>query len=333
VHRFARAMAATGLFLATFAWAGCSGGGTAAAPSPDNPTPANDAFASPQKVTIAGYTGTAMEPFVSRDGKYLFFNDSNAAGNDTNLYWATRTNALLFQFQGQIGGVNSPMLDAVASMDLAGNFYFISNRSYATTASTVYHGTFSNGVVTGIALVPGISLQTPGIVTFDEEVSADGGTLYIAEGDFSGGNGPASSRIIVAHGSATGGFTRDPNSATILQNVNARPTSRRAGRSSSSRAPRPAASQRTSRREPTHRARSASRSRSRRSQAIPKHRRSRRTARHYTTITATTAARRSRSIASRDRIPAHELASGSSRPSCARGRPRSRARRSERPRR
>ncbi len=214
-------MAATGLFLATFAWAGCSGGGTAAAPSPDNPTPANDAFASPQKVTIAGYTGTAMEPFVSRDGKYLFFNDSNAAGNDTNLYWATRTNALLFQFQGQIGGVNSPMLDAVASMDLAGNFYFISNRSYATTASTVYHGTFSNGVVTGIALVPGISLQTPGIVTFDEEVSADGGTLYIAEGDFSGGNGPASSRIIVAHGSATGGFTRDPNSATILQNVNA----------------------------------------------------------------------------------------------------------------
>jgi hypothetical protein len=219
MHVIARAIAATGLFLAGIIGAGCSGGTAGPQPSA-TPSPAGNAFSSPQKVTIAGYTGTAMEPFVSRDGNYLFFNNSNATGNDTNLFWATRTNALTFQFQGEIAGANSTSLDAVASMDLAGNFYFISTRSYATTASTVYHGTFSNGTVGGVSLVPNISLQTPGIVTFDEEVSADGGTLYIAEGNFSGGNGPSSSQIIVAHGSAATGFTRDPNSATLLANVN-----------------------------------------------------------------------------------------------------------------
>jgi Tol biopolymer transport system component len=220
VESFARAIAATGLFLAAFIGAGCSGGATGAAGPSATPVSTNDAFSSPQKVTIAGYTGTAMEPFVSRDGKYLFFNDSNAPGNDTNLFWATRTNALTFQYQGEIAGANSTALDAVASMDLAGNFYFISTRSYATTSSTVYHGTFSNGTLSGVALVPNISLQTPGVVTFDEEVSADGGTLYIAEGNFSGGAGPTSSQIIVAHGSATSGFVRDPNSAALLANVN-----------------------------------------------------------------------------------------------------------------
>lgn len=220
VHSVARAIAISGLFLAAFTSVGCSGAATGAPQPSAAPEPTGNAFSSPQKVTIAGYNGTAMEPFVSRDGRYLFFNDSNATGNDTNLFWATRANALSFAYRGEIAAANSTALDAVASMDLAGNFYFISTRSYATTASTVYHGTFSNGALSGVALVPNISLQTQGIVTFDEEVSADGGTLYIAEGNFSGGDGPTSSQIIVAHGSAATGFTRDPNSATLLANVN-----------------------------------------------------------------------------------------------------------------
>jgi hypothetical protein len=221
VLRIVRAVAPSALSLAAFMAIGCSGGVENAPQPPATPVSAGNAFSSPQKVAIEGYTGTAMEPFVSRDGKYLFFNDSNATGNDTNLFWATRTSARVFQFRGEIAGVNSTLLDAVASMDLAGNFYFISTRSYATTASTVYHGTFSNGTVSGVALVQRISLQTPGIVTFDEEVSADGGTLYVADGNFSGGNGATSSQIIVSEGNAATGFVRDPSSATLLANVNA----------------------------------------------------------------------------------------------------------------
>jgi hypothetical protein len=34
-------------------------------------------FANPQRVTIRGYSDDAMEPFLTRDDKYLFFNNSN----------------------------------------------------------------------------------------------------------------------------------------------------------------------------------------------------------------------------------------------------------------
>ena len=37
----------------------------------------------PVRVTIRGYHGDAMEPFVSPDGKYLFFNSRNDPGTDT----------------------------------------------------------------------------------------------------------------------------------------------------------------------------------------------------------------------------------------------------------
>ncbi|MFQ6087920.1 MAG: hypothetical protein ACE5K0_03340 [Candidatus Methanofastidiosia archaeon] len=32
-------------------------------------------FKNPQKVEIIGYDGDALEPFISRDGQYLFFNN------------------------------------------------------------------------------------------------------------------------------------------------------------------------------------------------------------------------------------------------------------------
>src|ERR1700730_10102518 len=74
--------------------------GRTPAPSP-TPTRAPD-FANPQRVTIAGYSGDAMEPFVTRDGRLLFFNNSNQSA-DTNLFWAVRIDDLAFQFRGEIG--------------------------------------------------------------------------------------------------------------------------------------------------------------------------------------------------------------------------------------
>src|SRR3984957_18130740 len=59
-------------------------------------------FTNPQPVTIEGYSEDAMEPFVSPDGHYLFFNSSNAVV-PTNLYYATAVDdtGLTFQFQGE----------------------------------------------------------------------------------------------------------------------------------------------------------------------------------------------------------------------------------------
>src|ERR1700676_203637 len=42
------------------------------------PAPTPVPFSNPELVTINGYNQDAEEPFISRDGKYLFFDNSNA---------------------------------------------------------------------------------------------------------------------------------------------------------------------------------------------------------------------------------------------------------------
>ena len=49
-----------------------------------NPNPVIE-FGQPVKVEMIGYTGNIMEPFVSRDGTILLFNNLNAAPENTNL--------------------------------------------------------------------------------------------------------------------------------------------------------------------------------------------------------------------------------------------------------
>ena len=79
------------------------------------------------------------------------------------------------------------MTYAVPSMDINNIFYFISDRSYAQTFSTIYSGMFSNGSLSNVALVPGVSKDKLGDVNFDQCISPDGGTLYFVDGVFSGG--------------------------------------------------------------------------------------------------------------------------------------------------
>ena len=177
-------------------------------------------FSNPQPVTISGYNQDAMEPFLTRDGNFLFFNNSNASNVDTNLFWATRVDDLTFQFQGEIGGVNSTSLDAVASMDLSNNFYFVSTRSYDSTLSTIYSGPYSNGSVSTVAIVPGVSPMHRGLIDFDSEISADGNTLYFTEGLFTGGSIPQSSEVMLARRNGSS-FVRDPASRKIFKTINA----------------------------------------------------------------------------------------------------------------
>jgi Tol biopolymer transport system component len=177
-------------------------------------------FTNPQRVTLTGYDGDIMEPFLSRDGRYLFFNNLNEPPTNTNLFYAERVDDLHFRFRGELQGINTPALEAVASLDSAGDFYFVSNRSYDTTASTLYRGHFDHGVVTAIELVPGVSLAKGGIVNFDAEISADGNTLYFVEAQFGFlGPNPKSAKILIAHRNGST-FARDPNGEAIMKNIN-----------------------------------------------------------------------------------------------------------------
>lgn len=176
-------------------------------------------FSQPQRVTIRGYDSDAMEPFLSRDGKYLFFNNLNEAPVNTDLFYAERIDDLTFQFKGPVGGVNTPALEGVASMDRDGNFYFISPRSYDRTASTIYRGRFANGAVTGVELVPGVSLAKPGIVNFDAEISAYGDTLYFVESQFDRHGHPRSAKILFAR-RVGDRFVRADDSERIMKTIN-----------------------------------------------------------------------------------------------------------------
>ena len=177
------------------------------------------AFGNPQRVVIRGYNGDAMEPFITKDGRYLLFNNKNDPRIDTNLHFAQRVDDLTFDYRGEMKGVNTPVLEGVPSLDREGNLFFISLRSYEETLSTLYRGRFSDGAVSSVGLVTGISRRQPGIVMFDAEIAADGNTLFVVDGEFTGGSIPKTANIVIAVRDGKE-FRRLPSSGELLKNVN-----------------------------------------------------------------------------------------------------------------
>ena len=184
-------------------------------------TPAYTAFQRPERVTIANYTGEAMEPFLTNDGRFLLFNNRNDPGVDTNLHYAEKTDDLHFAYRGEIQGVNTRALEAVPSVSCDSYLYFVSTRSYPETFSTIYRARFSAGMAAGVELVSGISRRTPGWVNFDAEVSADGQTLYAVDSRFSAGGTPLTADLFVARKRGAA-FERAADSDNLQRLVNTR---------------------------------------------------------------------------------------------------------------
>jgi len=178
-------------------------------------------FANEQEINIISYTDHAMEPSISRDGQYLFWNSLND-GIDTSIFYAQRVDDTNFQSMGKVGGVNGtpPHLDAVASMDINNNFYWVSTRNYPTVFENYQSGKFNNGVVTDIAPVNGdFYIREPGWIIMDAEISPDGELLFLVNAKFMGGPLPMESDIGVAN-KVNNEFIKDQNSGTLLQNIN-----------------------------------------------------------------------------------------------------------------
>ena len=194
------------------AGAGC----TAAKPTTAK---AYSGFGREQPVSIIGYDGDAMEPFVTSDGRYLLFNNSNDPAINTNIFYAERGEDDRFRFRGPVAGVNTAALDGVPSIDDTGDIVFVSTRSYATTASTLFSGRFANGTVTSVALIAGVSRQQPGVVNFDAGISPDGKTLWFDDGDFTAAGQLKAAKIVVANRIGAG-FFRRADSETVLARIN-----------------------------------------------------------------------------------------------------------------
>lgn len=164
----------------------------------DQPDDNSISFGKPCRVNILGYEDHIMEPFLSRDGTILFFNNLNNPSVNTNLHYSTRINDSLFQYEGELKGINTDFLEGVPSMDVSNVLYFISTRSYDQTLSTIYHCYFLNDSVSNISLVSGISRNIAGWVNFDIEVSRDGNYLYYSDGLYDTQGGPYESDLGLA---------------------------------------------------------------------------------------------------------------------------------------
>jgi len=183
--------------------------------------PGSDLYFKPEPVKIEGYEGSAMEPFISPDGRYLFFNNENDPKINTNLHFAERTGKLSFHYLGELPGVNSHVLDAAASVDKAGHFYFTTVRDYDRNMNSLFTGDFDGKAVRNLHSVPGdISPKTPGTINMDVSISPDGQTLYISRAViFPGAPAPKKSELMVAR-LMDGALKMNPDSARIMKSIN-----------------------------------------------------------------------------------------------------------------
>jgi WD40-like Beta Propeller Repeat len=200
-----------------------------APPENDSPLPVftakeneSNLFDHPERVTIDGYEGSAMEPFLSPDGHFLFFNNENDPKVNTNLHFAERISSRSFHYLGELPGVNTASLDAVPSIDSAGHFYFTALREYDRTKNSIFIGDFNGRQVTNLRPAPGnITPTGPFTVNMDASISPDGQTLYISRAViFPGAPAPKKSELMVAR-LRDGVFNMAPNSAEIMKNINA----------------------------------------------------------------------------------------------------------------
>lgn len=188
-------------------------------------SPIYPSFGSEIDVTINGLSFDAMEPFISADGNYLFFNNLND-GVDTKLFYANKVNDSTFTLVGELNGTNQitpPHLDAVADLDSEGNFYWTSTRNYPTDLDNLFHGTFNIGNVTDISRVHGdFNMNIPGWLIMDHGISLDGQFLYFNNARFDDTNcqGVCETNLGLAQKVNDSTFNTLSNSASILQNIN-----------------------------------------------------------------------------------------------------------------
>jgi len=182
-------------------------------------------FSTPTPVTINGYTGSAMEPFISSDGRFLFFNDF---ADHKQIYYASRVNDTTFNFVGPVGGnVNiASKTQQTPSMDKSNNFYFTSDRTYdpfAQNFETVFGGPFNakTGAVNRVSTLTGISRKTIFWIDMDMGISPDGQYLYYAEAFIPPGSPvPTITNMAVAAKTGATSFSKLTNSDMIMTEIN-----------------------------------------------------------------------------------------------------------------
>ena len=157
-------------------------------------------FANEKKVIISGYSGDAMEPFISSDGNHLFFNNKVSDSNK-KIFYADRVSESEFAFVDEISNVNEPdgTVDGVPSMDNYDNLYWVSAYDWNNvkdgnpTCCVLRAGNYKNGTVSAGEIISSgdLGLPVPDVsdpwITMDAEISRNGNDLYYTASHFAAG--------------------------------------------------------------------------------------------------------------------------------------------------
>jgi len=182
------------------------------------------------QVALAGYSygnGQAMEPFISRDGKWFFFNSRNV-GDNTSLQYGAIKSPYQVNFIATIGGeANGPIphLDAVPAMTDSYDFFWVSTRNYPQDYENLQHGIFDPvlGTIPKAEPVHGdFYIRESGWIVMDQEINRDGSILFYVNALFSNppGDMPLFSNISLALRNPDGSFSQHPNAIDIMKTVN-----------------------------------------------------------------------------------------------------------------
>lgn len=176
----------------------------------------------PEPINIEGYKDSAMEPCISCDGQYLFFNNSNEESADTHIHFAKRLSENCFSYQGILVGTRSSKKDMAPSLDRSDQMYFTSLRSFDVDHKSLYSGLWHVNEVKEVAALDGnISPTKPFLINMDSCVSPDGNILFISRAQFFPfEHVPRQSDLIVATRDNNGKFQLAPKLQDFLNLVN-----------------------------------------------------------------------------------------------------------------
>ena len=181
-------------------------------------------FEEERLVTINGYTLDAMEPYLSCDGNALFFNNLND-GITTSLHYASKINDSVFNYIGLVPVVNqtiTPRLNAVASIDSANNFYWVSTRDYPTYLENLYRIRFLNNGYTNYGKVHGdFYINQPGYLIMDAAINYYGNQLIYCNAYFNNCSGlPCKASMGIASKVNDSTFNKLVNTSLLMSNIN-----------------------------------------------------------------------------------------------------------------
>ena len=178
-------------------------------------------YQNPQSVQIDGYNDDCMEPFITGDGNYLLFNNSNSCLVDTHIHLCKRISKNHFRHLGLLPGSVSKSKDMAPTIDAHGNLFYTCLLTYEKDGHSIYRGNFADEKLQNISLPEGdISPHKPAEINMDCDVSKDGNTLILSRAHFANYLLPPDKSDLVLAEKREGKFAFDTKRQLVLSALN-----------------------------------------------------------------------------------------------------------------